>query len=350
MKKLFAFALCFFFALSTKASTPYSLVFIHLGTNVPSYLGYAVKQARLFNPTCPIYLLTDNEEILSGTINIDALVVSANSLKPSTDHYLFRQKTTLDKHFRNGFWLNASERFLVLHDFMEQYNLENVFHLENDTLLYANLEELLPVFLKNYPHIGAVFDNDERCIPCFVYFAAASDAAKLSACFTRHATSGANDMVVLGCFKKESPSFIETLPIIMPDYIEMIGLKSPSGHTTKTPALYANHINEFNSIFDAAALGQFLGGIDPRNGQSKPGFINESCLFNPSLLSFSWEKDPQNRTIPYAIFDGKKYKINTLHIHSKKLELFTSKGANYEDQATHTLTNTSFMCNDAIAH
>lgn len=335
-KNVLLTTLLLFFTLSA-TTAPYSLVFIHLGTTVPAYISCAIKQARLFNQTCPIYLLTDNEVLLSGALNIDAHIISTTSLTPSNHHLQFRKKTVLNTSFRDGFWLNASERFLVLHDFMERYQLKNVFHLENDTMLYVNLEELLPIFLQQYPHIGAVFDNDARCIPCFVYFANASDAAKLAACFAAHASKGANDMQVLGFFKRESPALIATLPIIMPDYVKKYGLKSPSGHTTATPVMYTHHSEEFNSIFDAAALGQYLGGIDPRNAPSKPGFINESCLFNPSLLSFEWIKDNHNRKVPYASFDGKKYRINTLHIHSKKLELFLSEGSTSEDTTPTTL-------------
>jgi hypothetical protein len=83
---------------------------------------------------------------------------------------------------------------------------------------------------------------------------------------------------------------------------------------------------EFGSIFDAAAIGQFLGGIDPRNGVSKPGFINESCLFNPGLMTFVWERDAYGRLVPYAIYGSTKARINNLHIHSKKLEGFFSGG------------------------
>ena len=40
---------------------------------------------------------------------------------------------------------------------------------------------------------------------------------------------------------------------------------------------YVNHIDEFDSVFYAAAIGQYLGGIDTTNshGKSTVGFVNE---------------------------------------------------------------------------
>jgi len=78
-------------------------------------------------------------------------------------------------------------------------------------------------------------------------------------------------------------------------------------------------------LFDGAAIGQYLGGVDPRNQKSKPGFINESCVFNPSRFLFEWIKDDKGREIPYAIFKDCKYRINNLHIHSKNLAKFKSR-------------------------
>ena len=82
---------------------------------------------------------------------------------------------------------------------------------------------------------------------------------------------------------------------------------------------------KLDSISDAAAIGQYLGGIDPWHGcHNTIGFINETCIFNPALCSFVWELDFKNRKIPYIIFKNAKYCINNLHIHCKNLNKFKS--------------------------
>ena len=91
---------------------------------------------------------------------------------------------------------------------------------------------------------------------------------------------------------------IDHLPIIMDSYINNYGLKSTSGSRTLFPLAYSKNIDLFKSIFDGAALGQYLGGIDPIHSNSKPGFINETCLFNPSHLTFEWKKDQFGQKFP----------------------------------------------------
>ena len=89
--------------------------------------------------------------------------------------------------------------------------------------------------------------------------------------------------------------------------------------------LFCNNIDQFNSIFDAAAYGSYLGGQDPRNGPCVPGHVIATCLFDSSKIGYEWHIDDQGRKIPYATFDGTAYRINNLHIHSKELKQFASR-------------------------
>ena len=75
-------------------------------------------------------------------------------------------------------------------------------------------------------------------------------------------------------------------------------------------------------IFDAAAIGQYLGGVDPRNieGDTR-GFINETCIIKYNKYKFEWIKIDE-LFIPHIIIDSNKYKICNLHIHCKNLKNF----------------------------
>ena len=88
-----------------------------------------------------------------------------------------------------------------------------------------------------------------------------------------------------------------------------------------------NDINKnfdfYNCIFDGAAIGQFLGGIDPRNNpNNKIGFVNETSIVDNSKFKFIWETDVKNNLIPYILINLKKIIIINLHIHSKYLKKF----------------------------
>lgn len=307
----------------------YSIIFVHLGDSLPSYLEYSITNARLFNPEAAIYLVANkialtkkNSPSYLMTNKIDNIY--CEDLPESNFHNNFIINSPLDNNFREGFWKKASERLFYLEECVKKYDLKNVFHLENDVMLYTNLDEMISTF-ELYPNMAAVFDNDNRCIPSFIYINNSKALTDMISFISLNAKNGLNDMESIALYKnKFGRNYIDNLPIIMPEYLQEYSLKSTAGHTTLNSFLYCNNINNFKSIFDAAALGQFLGGIDPRNDISVPGFINESCLFNSSYLSYKWELDQLGRRVPYAIFKEKKYRINNLHIHSKKLEQFKS--------------------------
>lgn len=311
--------------LTAAEPAPYAIVFIHIGPSLPAYSFDSIQQAHLFNPHASIYLLAHQSALDNRPQDplYEAItMIPLESLHITEQHAQFVQRTAL----RPGFWRHASERFLYLHDFMEQFNMTHVVHLENDVMLYADISGFMPIFREHYPNIAAVFDNDNRCIPSLIYIAHKEAMRMLAQFFADHASSGYNDMEMIAKFKhRHDTTIIDHLPIIMPSYKEHYELVTPSGHRTGRPDAYSRHFEQFKSIFDAAALGQYLGGTDPYAYPYPPGFINESCLFNPSHMTYDWQTDEQGRLIPWALFKEEKHRINTLHIHVKKLKQFASQ-------------------------
>lgn len=304
------------------ASTDYSIVFVHIGPELPGYLDSSATQARLFNEDCPIYLIANEVALqnLSETLKQQNLtIVTCESLVKTSEHQLFLRDTPGGPSDPGGFWRFTSERFLYLDDFIQQYKLSHVFHLENDVMLYADLEEIFPVFQKHYPAIAATFDHDKRCVPGFFYYANSESSHQLAACFAKEARHGHNDMgMIPWCRSYDCPSTIDLLPIVPDTYKNSHPLVSAMGYKTSHPELYSNHFDEFQSIFDAATIGQYFCS-DPSNR-----FVNESCLFNPSFFEYEWIKDTKGRKVPFIIFEGKKYRLNNMHIHCKQLNRFTS--------------------------
>lgn len=318
-KKLIAIILFSFFTVISA----HSLVFVHIGDQLPVYLQDCIAQARLFNPMCTMYLIANEKAYLSCTTQFapyNITYVPIESLHKTDRHQQFLRKTS----YEPGFWRYASERFLYIDDFMQQHHLSDVFHIENDVMLYVDLAVLEPKIQEKYDGIAAVFDSDNRCIPSFMYIPDAKYMAHMAHYFVAHTSKHKNDMEIIALFKNAtSETVIDHLPIIMPAYINAYGLKNQLGHRPKNPYKYSNNIELFNSIFDAAALGQYLGGTF--FADKGPGFVNETSVFDSSKLNYVWIADEQNRKIPYAIFNGVYYRINNLHIHSKQLNKFSSK-------------------------
>ena len=77
----------------------------------------------------------------------------------------------------------------------------------------------------------------------------------------------------------------------------------------------------YNSIFDALAIGCYLLGLDPYHteGLVTVGKKAKWCAIDYTKEVFEWKEDDQGRRIPY-IYDGAKWlRINNLHVHSKQL-------------------------------
>ena len=291
----------------------HSIVLVHLGNHFFDYINDCVEQIKKFN-NCDIYLVCEDshrDNVLDKTINF----ISIQSLPQNIKYEVFNNTTQLNKHFRGGFWKFATERFFLIESIIETYKLENVFHLENDNLIYFDIRDYLKIFEDSY-NIAAVFDNDNRCIPSFMYFKNLNSISEFTSFIL--SKNGVNDMELLPQYKNETNK-VSNLPILPLNYD--LPFLSQTELTTINEKQYFNNLEKFNSIFDGAAMGQYLGGIDPRNqGGDTVGFINESSLFDVSKFNFEFHTDDKNRRIPFLIYKNQKYKINNLHIHCKNLK------------------------------
>ena len=306
----------------------HSIAFVYLGKKIPKYAITAVDQALLFND-CEIFFLGNKKALKALSqleTNPQVKLIAVETLPPSNEHEEYRKNFRMGKMFKRGFWLYTTERFFYLGEFMKKHNLQDVIHMECDNLIYRDLNELMPIFHKHYKGIGATFDNDNRCIAGLVYIANFQALENLNIHIATAAKQCKSDMYSLGSYLNiTSKARIDSLPITTLDYTRDHKLSTPKGKGTKFPQRYTNHVEEFNSIFDAAAIGQYIGGIDPIHRNSKPGFINESCVFNPSKYTFIWKPDAKGRWIPYAVYKGTEYKLNNMHVHCKILRAFSSK-------------------------
>ena len=209
----------------------------------------------------------------------------------------FNKKSKLNKKYRNGFWNNCSKRLFLLYEYMKRDNIQNVIHLENDVLLYNKM---------NYNFENKVYltmDAENRCIPGIIYI----PDYKLFDNLINNYDYTKNDMINMSNFYKNNTDIVETFPIIN-DSIEK--------------CIYNKNFNIFNSIFDGAAIGQYLGGVDPRNKKGNTiGFINETCVIKYNNYTFKWIKEDKFK-LPYIIIDDKLILVNNLHIHCKNLKKF----------------------------
>jgi hypothetical protein len=311
---------CFvFLCLHTALNANVQIVFVHIGDNLPEHLPVAIKQARLFNDG-DIVLIASKKAIRKQKRKYSDLKVSYRCYEdiPKTKkHEQFLLQSKLDRKFRGGFWLYATERFFVLEDYMRHYKVDKVLHLESDMMIYFAVDELEPIFDEHYKAIAATFDSDDRCIPGFIYFSNAASIKELTKVMLQY--PGKNDMATVALLRKrKGADFVKMLPVVHEEFIENLYAKSAA------PGEYCRHIEDFQAIFDPAHMGQYLGGTDPRNGPSQKGFVNTDSIINASKLQYFWVKDSKARLVPFASYGSVSLKINNLHIHSKNLCEFYS--------------------------
>jgi hypothetical protein len=299
------------------------IVLVHVGNVFADYINECISQIRKFND-CSIYLVLSKQHF--NLVKNEVKLIGIEDLQMSENHLNFLSSSERDPNFRDGFWKSVVERFYIIEDVIQNYKLEHVFHFENDNMVYCNLEEILLILDQNKISSAAPFDNDLRCIPSFVYFKNEEVLSKLNQFMFLYPNR--NDMELIAMFNKEY-NLIEMLPLIPFNYD--LKLQSKSGFVVKNEERYKKNFSLFHSVFDAAAIGQYLGGIDSRNVKfnffkrilkHKVKFVNESAVYDVSKFSYYWEKDQLGRKIPYLNYRGENVKINNLHIHSKKLKDF----------------------------
>lgn len=310
------------FAHCNNADSDFTLVYVHVGPELPKYLPTAISQARVFNPECPIFLLGNSQALSSYNEEQENVTkVSLESLTKSSSHQQFIRNVRL-----SGLWRYAIERFLYLDDFIQQYDLKNVFHTENDVMIYFDISTKLSVFMENYDGmVASVFDCDERSVPSFVFISNPTPSEAFAKFIALRSSQNTTDMALLGSFKDTYlKDLCDTLPILIPSYADDYPLTNLFKKTARSKFPYINNLSKFQMIFDAAALGQFLGGIDPILGSTRNGFVGEMSVFQTYRFQYEWEKDEEGRLVPYISYKDETYPIANLHIHCKNLKIFHS--------------------------
>ena len=265
--------------------------------NLQSYIFDNIQHLKHHNNS-DITVITDkkfNTLFENNGINI----INIEDLIPDYINVASRIRNT----FRNGFWELTSYRFVALYEYMKQHNINNIIHIENDVLIYKNIDT---INFHNTNKLLLTMDSKNRCIPSLMFI---PTNEVLKKCLDLFNTS-LNDMQNFSNCYYTLSNCIDTLPIFLED-----NKNDVTKMTTK-------NFKYYDSIFDAAAIGQYLGGIDPRNksGDTR-GFINETCVIDYSKYTFIW-KTENDKKFPYIVVNNNEYPIVNLHIHCKDLKMF----------------------------
>jgi hypothetical protein len=294
-------------------------ILIHIGDSFfPDYAPDAVRQILTWNPDSPVFFICDRRFFseFDTITSPNFYVVDINQINPTPPHTKFNTNTRLDTSFRNGFWRFTTERLYILYDFMTNERIKECIHIENDNTVYFSTND--PEFTASWVAANdlAAPRHGRNSLTFGILFCKNVETLGTLCDMLASTPTNRNEMDLGYAFFDRSPlttSFLKTAP------------SSASLRTASGQAQLATRTNSF--VYDAACYGQYLGGIDPRNGESKPGFINQDSFFNVSAegLSYFWKRDEKGRRYPVVRGDGTTLlRIANLHIHSKNLVPFLS--------------------------
>jgi hypothetical protein len=312
-----------------------SLALIHLGDSVPLYFRDCVHQLRLWNtPEAltiyavldPVHRGADFWRDIERTYAVR--FVYTDELQPSAAHQAFRQSFQGDMAFRKGYWLHVQERFFFLEELMRQRGIGDMIAMEYDVLCYAAVD-LLQERLRAYTQrLSFVMDNATRGHPGFMFVPSPDSLLSfLEFVVAKQIGSGRteSDMTLLARYVDECPDEVAFLPVITPDRNASRRPRQSldEQHTESDPQFLSAGFLELGCLFDSAVVGQFVGGIDPRNtgGQKIVGYLNEGALYCIQEMPLGFARQA-GTGLWFPVLDGKP--LATIHMHSKALSCFLS--------------------------
>jgi hypothetical protein len=286
--------------------------FVYLGNSLPKYAKASLDLAVRFSGL-EVHLLGNSE--IKSDVNSKAVKFTAIEDFYTREEFLRVSPQILsDKSFRDGFWLKTLERFFVLEQYFKLAQPQDLYHAELDQLLFRN--DILLSKLDSLQNRGLFFPFHSRKEGiASVFYCNNHDSLRALIDFSS-VNVFENEMTLLADWSSKSPENVFALPT----------LSSVIGASSKE---YSNKVNEvphkdLGGIVDAAQLGQWVGGIDPRNIPiseiPKTKFFDnggERRLSIEQLQKLEFKLDRNNGCL-YLNYDYKiPIVVYNLHLHSK---------------------------------
>lgn len=269
-----------------------NFILYHSGTNsLPKHINFCLKQIIKYNPTSKIYFITD----LNINFNVPHIeVINVNNLwVPNIGNYYINDAySTL--------WRTSALRLFYIESLMEQRNIQNVIHFDNDVMIYKDFSLLENRLLNFDCAITSHFKS--QFVFGFSFIKKANSLTKINQKLLELMLLGEHKLksIITDCmphemrllgYINEQYSLFDSLPIL------------PEGEGS-------DNFDVMQVCFDPSSYGQYLGGREPE----------ENHLIGKALINKTIEIKFDK--IPLGTFNKKFFSICNLHVHSKQLEKF----------------------------
>lgn len=298
------------------------LHFVFLGSRLPAY---AYASINLASVTSGVGLhLIGNRSIERSLQGLPVTFTAIEDFYDSQEFNSAKKGITSDHKYRGGIWLKSLERFFVIFQYMSIFKKSFILHAELDQLLFK--VNSLSQSLKKTRLTGLFipFHSKSSAIASIVYI---NDRSVLKSLldFAQSDIKYPNEMALIADWANRNPSLIFQLPTAA----TLLQNRSDSF----LPNVRLLTVSELGGIVDAAQLGQWVAGIDPKHLKlsARPLTLfvdstNEFLLSQQELKTLRFvqgQLGAVNIMTSSGLIDVPLY---NLHLHSKiHSALFTEK-------------------------
>lgn len=286
------------------------MYFVFIGTRLPKYAAASLDLANKFSGlrinligSSELSKQFNNENV--NFIDIGQFYDSSSLIRASSN--LVNSHT-----FRQGLWLKSLERFFVLEQFMKFTGIESLFHAELDQLLFgvdtllSNLELInvdgmyLPYHKPNAAVASLVYIRNSQTLTSLIEFANSNDFS--------------NEMQLIANWGMQECGTVVPLPTLASKILCHESVMNSISLVSE----------QIGGVVDAAQLGQWVAGIDPRNVPIRTKPVNKFVdteskylLDRESLNKIKFNFDVSKNILFVTFGDSAPIRLFNLHIHSK---------------------------------
>jgi hypothetical protein len=302
------------------------IILTHIGETLPEYIDTFLTQLRKFNTQNEIVFLVNEN-------NVNDSVFTKHNIKTypieNLDNTLINQFinkfgygdiNSSKKHIVYGspdYWCVTATRLFYIYEYCKKFNIKEYFHFENDIMVYTDVKDILKIIKENdlYNNIAITRGTNNKIMTGFMYVGNNDIMEDILNSFIlylddkmglfKYGIDMINEMGLLHIYQIKNSEKLVNLP-------------------TFPNEILTQDFKYFNTIFDPATYGQYLDGIPSNPGISilPDSYIGDEIRKDGSItITFELV---DNLRVPHLNYGNQKIKINTLHIHSKRLYLFLS--------------------------
>ena len=284
------------------------LVFVYTGGSLPAYAEPSLSLSLNWNATKHIVI---SDASRPGWLPGDVEYLDARQFRPADLQQLVGEDFPYPLEFRNGFWVRTIERFHILNEWSSIAGQGTFVHSELDNLCLGiqgaidRIDGISGFAVPRESLIQAVASvvlvNTVRHRP----FDNLLD-------FIKSNSRMGNEMEIIAAYLDASANIDgNSLPTI----------SQVSGHppvdTDKRFPWRALGVADLGGLFDAASVGRWLLGVDPRNRLGMRVLnLEEHPRTTGSTASFMYSVINEHMTLT-SVVTGEEFRLYNLHVHSK---------------------------------